>query len=302
MAKLKLQDDPMPTHLDLMRPTLEALKALGGSGSNEEIYDKLVEREGFSEEMQNIMLPSGTRAKLWDRAAWARSYLKLVGALIQEGRGTWSIPPGEEMTDEQITQRVKQMLRRGYEERKKKKREDKPSIDLIAKGREPEDANLPEEADDMTAEWQENLLELLSTIKPDAFERLCQRMLRESGFIKVQVTGKTGDGGIDGIGVLKINLLSFTVFFQCKRYKGSVGAGAIRDFRGAMMGRADKGLIITTGSFTTDARREATRDGATAIELVDGEELARLLKQHKLGVITEMVEQVTLLPEFFQQL
>ncbi|MFN8972825.1 MAG: winged helix-turn-helix domain-containing protein, partial [Alphaproteobacteria bacterium] len=89
MAKLKLQDDPMPTHLDLMRPTLEAIKALGGSGSNEEIYDKLVEREGFSEEMQNIMLPSGTRAKLWDRAAWARSYLKLVGALIQEGRGTW---------------------------------------------------------------------------------------------------------------------------------------------------------------------------------------------------------------------
>jgi restriction system protein len=154
----------------------------------------------------------------------------------------------------------------------------------------------------MTAEWQENLLELLSSIKPDAFERLCQRVLRESGFIKVQVTGKTGDGGIDGIGVLKINLLSFTVFFQCKRYKGSVGAGAIRDFRGAMMGRADKGLIITTGSFTTDARREATRDGATAIELVDGEELARLLKQHKLGVITEMVEQVTLLPEFFQQL
>lgn len=204
------------------------------------------------------------------------------------------------MTDEQITQRVKQMLRRGYEERKKKKREDKSQLDLNVKGRKPEDANLPEEADDMTAEWQENLLELLSSIKPDAFERLCQRMLRESGFIKVQVTGKTGDGGIDGIGVLKINLLSFTVFFQCKRYKGSVGAGAIRDFRGAMMGRADKGLVITTGSFTTDARREATRDGATAIELVDGEELANLLKRHKLGVITEMVEQVTLLPEFFQ--
>ncbi|MFO0069054.1 MAG: restriction endonuclease, partial [Alphaproteobacteria bacterium] len=193
-----------------------------------------------------------------------------------------------------------QMLRRGYEERKKKKREDKPSIDLIAKVREPEDANLPEEADDMTAEWQEDLLELLSTIKPDAFERLCQRMLREAGFIKVVVTGKSGDGGIDGIGVLKINLLSFTVFFQCKRYKGSVGAGAIRDFRGAMMGRADKGLVMTTGSFTPDARREATRDGATAIELVDGEELASLLKRHKLGVTTEMVEQVTLHPEFFQ--
>jgi restriction system protein len=300
MAKLKLQDDPMPTHLDLMRPTLEALKALGGSGSNEEIYDKLVEREGFSEEMQNIMLPSGTRAKLWDRAAWARSYLKLVGALIQEGRGTWSIPPGEEMTDEQIAQRVKQMLRKGYEERKKNKQEDKPQVGLRASKQEITDGGLTEDAEDTASQWQENLLEVLSTIKPDAFERLCQLMLRESGFIKVQVTGKTGDGGIDGIGVLKINLLSFTVFFQCKRYKGSVGAGAIRDFRGAMMGRADKGLVITTGSFTTDARKEATRDGATAIELVDGEELANLLKRHKLGVITEMVEQVTLIPEFFQ--
>jgi restriction system protein len=302
MAELKFRDDPMPTHLDLMRPTLEALKALGGSGSNEEIYDKLVEREGFSEEIQNIMLPNGSRAKLWDRAAWARSYLKLVGALIQEGRGTWSIPPGEGMTDEQIKQGIKQMLRKGYEDRKKKKQEDKPQAGSRALKQETTDSGLPEDAEDLATQWQENLLELLGTIKPDGFERLCQRLLRESGFIKVVVTGKSGDGGIDGIGVLKINLLSFTVFFQCKRYKGSVGAGAIRDFRGAMMGRADKGLVMTTGSFTPDARREATRDGATAIELVDGEELASLLKRHKLGVTTEMVEQVTLHPEFFQQI
>jgi restriction system protein len=140
--------------------------------------------------------------------------------------------------------------------------------------------------------WQDRLLECLLKMKPSAFERLCQRILRESGFIKVEVTGRSGDGGIDGIGVLRLNLLSFHVFFQCKRWKGSVGASVIRDFRGAMVGRADKGLVMTTGTFSTDARREATRDGAPAIDLVDGETLCELLKGLKIGVSIRKVEHV----------
>jgi restriction system protein len=129
-------------------------------------------------------------------------------------------------------------------------------------------------------------------MKPPAFERLCQKILERSGFIKVDVTGRSGDGGIDGIGVLRLNLLSFHVFFQCKRWKGSVGASVIRDFRGAMVGRADKGLVMTTGTFTTDARREATRDGAPAIDLVDGETLCELLKSLNIGVSIRKVEHV----------
>jgi hypothetical protein len=140
--------------------------------------------------------------------------------------------------------------------------------------------------------WQDLLLDCLLKMNPGAFERLCQKILRESGFIKVDVTGRSGDGGIDGIGVLRINLLSFHVFFQCKRWKGSVGASAIRDFRGAMVGRADKGLVLTTGTFTADARKEATRDGAPAIDLVDGEALCDLLKGLGIGVSTQKVEHV----------
>jgi restriction system protein len=136
-------------------------------------------------------------------------------------------------------------------------------------------------------------------MKPAAFERLCQRILKDSGFIKVEVTGRSGDGGIDGIGVLRLNLLSFHVFFQCKRWKGSVGASAIRDFRGAMVGRADKGLVMTTGSFTTDARREATRDGAPAIDLVDGEAVCELLKKLQIGVSIRKVEHVMVQQEAF---
>jgi restriction system protein len=142
--------------------------------------------------------------------------------------------------------------------------------------------------------WSERLLARLLQLDPAAFERLCQRLLREAGFTKVEVTGKSGDGGIDGTGVLRMNLLSFQVIFQCKRWQGSVGSSTVRDFRGAMVGRADKGLIITTGTFTAEARKEATRDGAPAIDLVDGEALCELLREHRIGVRVEMVPQVTL--------
>ena len=113
-----------------------------------------------------------------------------------------------------------------------------------------------------TGDWKEQLIEELLATSPDRFERLARRLLREAGFISATVTGKSGDGGIDGIGVYRLSGVSFPVFFRCKRYKGSVGAGAVRDFRGAMSGRGDKGLLITTGSFTADAKQEATRDGA----------------------------------------
>jgi restriction system protein len=147
--------------------------------------------------------------------------------------------------------------------------------------------------------WQDQLLECLLKMKPPAFERLCQKILKDSGFIKVDVTGRNGDGGIDGIGVLRLNLLSFHVFFQCKRWKGSVGASVIRDFRGAMVGRADKGLVMTTGTFSTDARKEATRDGAPAIDLVDGETLCELLKSLKIGVSIRKVEHVLVEQDVF---
>ena len=145
-------------------------------------------------------------------------------------------------------------------------------------------------------------MKVLQQIPPDSFERLCQRILRESGFIKVEVTGRKGDGGIDGIGVLKIALLSFQVFFQCKRYTGSVGPSEIRDFRGAMVGRTDKGLFLTTGTFTSSAKQEATRDGAPVLDLIDGEQLCQILKDLNLGVETKMIEVVEIDQNWFNHL
>jgi restriction system protein len=151
--------------------------------------------------------------------------------------------------------------------------------------------------------WHQKLHKLLLSLDPSAFERLAQRLLRESGFVQVQVTGKSGDGGIDGVGIARINgFLSFHVLFQCKRYQGSVSSSHIRDFRGAMQGRTDKGLFITTGTFTRDAIKEATRDGAPPIDLIDGEQLVQRLKELGLGVKIEMVESVEVDTNWFAKI
>ncbi len=212
-------------------------------------------------------------------------FLGKAGALENPSRGVWAITEkGKSLTKEAV-KHIPAEVRKQYKLEKDKK----------PKGLEEEDDLQPESKD-----WQDELLAVLTTqMKADAFERLAQRIMRESGFVKVEVTGRTGDGGIDGVGVLRLALLSFQVYFQCKKYKGSVSASAIRDFRGAMVGRTDKGLFITTGTFTAEAKKEATRDGAPAIDLIDGDLLCDLLKNLKLGVATKMVEEVSIDPEWF---
>lgn len=160
---------------------------------------------------------------------------------------------------------------------------------------------LKEDTEDQPELFSEvDLLGKLRSISPEGFEKICQRLLRESGFQEVKVTGKSSDGGIDGYGILEINpFVSFNVLFQSKRYKGAVSASQVRDFRGAMQGRADKGIIITTGSFTSEAKKEARRDGAPPIELVDGEKMVKMFEKLQLGVIPKTVYEVD--EEFFKE-
>ena len=181
------------------------------------------------------------------------------------------------------------------------------SVRQAMKAQTSEAADL-EEIDELEGElaeqnWKDELKQTLLQLEPAQFERLAQRLLREAGFIQVQVTGKTGDGGIDGKGIIKIaGLISFHAMFQCKRYQGSVTASHIRDFRGALQGRADKGLFITTGKFTRSAEAEAQRDGAPPIDLIDGDDLAEKLKEFGLGVKTEQIEKVIVNHEWFAKM
>ena len=272
-----------PTFDALMWPAVVAMKELGGSATHEELLEKVIELEHVPEAIQNVM-HTERQTKISYNLAWAKTYLGKAGVLENPSHGVWAITEkGMSLTEADVKQ-IPAEVRKQYRLEK----------DSKLKGSEEED--LQPEAKD----WKDQLLTILTDqIRPDAFERLAQRILRESGFVKVEVTGRSGDGGIDGVGVLRLALLSFQVYFQCKKYKGSVSSGAIRDFRGAMVGRTDKGLFITTGTFTADAKKEATRDGAPAIDLIDGDFLCDLLKSLKLGVATRMVEEISIDPEWF---
>jgi restriction system protein len=278
----------IPTFDDLMNPLWRALRLLGGSGSIEEIYDKVVELEKLPEDVlaQPHDPEKSTQTEVAYRLAWARTYLKKFGLLENSSRGVWAITASanelEKINPQEVVKTVRALA--------------KKSGESVETGKAVTQEVAAEE------EWKEKLHRLLTkNLSPAAFERLVQRLLRESGFSQVEVTGRTGDGGIDGRGIARIHgLMSFHVLFQCKRYQGSVGAPEIRDFRGAMVGRSDKGLFITTGSFTPAAIKEATRDGAPAIDLVDGNDLADKLKEFNLGVKTATVEVVTIEDAWFE--
>lgn len=273
----------IPSYDTFMWPIIERMKAHGRSMTNAEMDDDVAQFMGLTDVQRAIEHGATGRSEVEYRMAWARTYLKKIGALTNSGRAVWTLTPqGAAMTKDEVDAGPREVRGQYAEKRASRPKPATPSTsDLVA-------AEF-EEAEG----WKEKLLSQLLQLEPAAFERVCQRLLRESDFAKVEVTGRSGDGGIDGTGVLRVNLLSFHVLFQCKRYSGSVGAPAVRDFRGAMVGRTDKGLIITTGTFTADARREATRDGAPAIDLVDGDALCDLLKDRGLGVTVRMVEEVT---------
>lgn len=285
----------IPRYNELLWPALCAVRELGHSARLDEIDERVIEREGFSEEQLAVLHNDGPRSELEYRLAWARTYLKGMGTLANVSRGVWETTPlGRELSEDEV-----EPLWREYKAARRAERTRKSRTEDVGN----EDA----EADEETADadnWKEMLLEHMLAMSPAGFERLAQRLLRAAGFINTTVTGRSGDGGIDGVGVYRLSLVSFPVFFQCKRYKGAVGPDKVRDFRGAMAGRGDKGLLITTGTFTREARNEATRDGAPPIDLIDGEQLCELLKQHQLGVRTEerRVEDVHVVASFFDEL
>jgi len=285
----------VPDHSQLQWPTIEAVRALGGSGSIDEIVEKVFEQQDFTDQQQRVLHGDGPQTELAYRLAWARSYLKAMGLLINSRRGVWSLTEdGRSVTREETSRLYADVVVRLREEQRAKRQARQVNESALG-----EDQPADDEPD-----WREHLLEVLMTIPPDVFERLSRRLLREAGFISAVVTGRSGDGGIDGLGIYRMSLVSFPVFFQSKRYRGSVGPSAVRDFRGAMTGRGDKGLLITTGTFTGDAKAEATRDGAPPVDLIDGQRLCDLLKEYELGVGTEtrVVEDVSVEKDFFKEL
>jgi restriction system protein len=278
---------------ELFNPTLTALHKLGGSGSVEEMEEKIAADLQLTDEQLNE-IHRGNTSKFTYRLAWARNYLKRYGLLGNSSRGVWALTEAGLKTKTVDKEVVKRKVVTEDRQERLNKEKTKP----VENNDEPDDN---EEIQKFS--WQEQIIEELQNISPSSFERLCQRLLRELGFQNVEVTGQANDGGIDGKGMLKLGgVLSFHVIFQAKRYKGSVSPSIVRDFRGAMVGRADKGLIITTGTFTREAKREAQRDGAPPIDLMDGNDLAEKLKELRLGVDIELVEKISIKKDWFKTL
>lgn len=269
---------------------LEALKELGGSGRPSEVRDFIAERLKLSDHQLEEVMGSGN-LRFDNQVAWARFYLVRADLIDSSTRGVWTLTAKGAEAVPMTPATALDLFRRVHAKFQQTPEVEAPALADIEESPAP---------DLSASSYRDEVLILLRSMPPGGFERFCQLLLRESGFEQVSVTGRSNDGGIDGIGVLHINpLVSFKVLFQCKRYLGTVGSSVIRDFRGAMMGRADKGIIITTGLFSMEAKRESVRDGVPPIELVDHEKLVEMMEQLPLGLVP--VASYAVDSEFFRQ-
>jgi len=270
-----------PQFLKYVNPVLATLNEMGGAGITSEVMDLVIERMGIPDAEVEQTISSG-QSRVRNRIQWAKMYLSKAGYIDSSTRGTWKLT--EKGFNAKLSEKdIQEMFKMVHSTFATKE------IKNASKDREGQEDEVSTEDEDHT----HVLLNIIHKLSPSGFERLCKRLLTECKFQNVQVTGRSGDDGIDGIGLLEMNdLVSFKVLFQCKRYKGSVGSPHVRDFRGAMQGRTDKGIIITTSYFTKDAKQEAIREGAPPIELVDGEKLVELFEKYNLGLKPKVVYDV----------
>lgn len=276
--------------LQWMGPVLDALRALGDTGTPKEVASRVAEAEGVPDSDLEVVTATGV-PRFYNQVCWARQYLLWEGLVDSARRGVWSLTEtGKKthLTPEQASEIVSKWVR--VHSARRKARDggvEAPTVEADAVEAHEDDG-------------EGDLLAVLRSMTPSGFERFCKYLLRVHGFVAVENTPKGKDGGIDGYGVLQINpFISFKVVFQCKRYSDKpVARAQVGDFRNALLGRADKGIMITTGVFSEDAKREATREGAPPIELVDGSDLVRLLEAEQIGVKPKTVYEVD--PAFFR--
>ncbi|MGC4032162.1 MAG: restriction endonuclease [Tepidisphaeraceae bacterium] len=285
----KRRKDSDKSFVDFISPIIAALRALGGSARPSEVKTWIMDHVELDEAFLAITNKSG-ETRFSNRVDWARFYLVRAGWLDSSKRGVWSLT--EKGRSIEVTADAAEQIVRSVRATAADDPTPTPEMQIVR--------DVEEDAPADVGTYRGQTLRLLLDLPPDGFERFCQRILRESGFEEVEVTGKSHDGGIDGRGILKLNaFVSFSVEFQCKRWKSAVGSAEIRNFRGSLDGSTDKGIIITTSAFTREAEKEASSPGKQPIELVDGESLVDLLEELKLGLTPVQTFEVD--DEFFNE-
>jgi len=279
-----------PEFLKYVNPVLKTLQANGGAGNSSNVIEQIIEQLGITDEELEEVLSNG-QSRIRNQIQWARFYLFKAGLIDNAQRGIWRLT--NEGLEKNLSDEDVYSLFKGVQESVKKSPTDAPiKVDKKSEAKFEETATEDEE-------HTIGLLNIIQNLPAAGFEKLCKRLLTEIGINDITITGGSGDQGIDGKGLVKLNdVVSLNIVFQCKRYKETVSPHHVRDFRGAMQGRGEKGLIITTGRFTKEAKNEANRDGVTPIELIDGNRLVELFEKHHLGLKPVIVYEID--HEFFK--
>lgn len=285
-----------PRYPELINPVFKALQDNGGSGTVSEIHDKVLEQLHLPQKAVEELHKNSNQTELEYQLAWARTYLRKYGAIESSARGVWSIAQGYAEIADIDPREVERTVRGNSGEGSESAGSSNPE--------EPGAENATESGTGNNVfNWKERLSEVLKNMNPYAFERLSQRLLRECGFTDVKVTKRSGDGGIDGTGKLKINgIFSFSVAFQCKRFNGTVGAPQIRDFRGSLDSNIEKGVLITTGVFSQEARKEANAPGKKQIDLMDGDTFMDKLAEYQIGLKEIIIKDYDINIKFFEEI
>jgi len=282
----------LPLYPKLRQVTLQTMRKVQLPASRSEVYEHVANALNLTDEQRSIACANGTMPEYMDRVGWALSFLKQANAVDNVTRGSWSLTEeGTSIDFDEVERRVA-AVRAEYHRNRSGDGEESGTNGVEAESSEETESN-----------WVDELLDRLHAISPTGFERLAKELLLKAGFDEVEVTRASRDGGIDGVGTYRPSgLISFRTSFQCKRWKDApVRAPDVQAFQGAIQGQSDRGIFITTSYFTKDAESQASRPGALPVDLIPGSRLAELLKEHALGVRTEMVEQVTIDTSYFDQ-
>lgn len=286
-TKLKSENMKGPEFLKYIKPVLTTLQSNGGAGNSSDVIEQIIDKLGITETELEETTSSG-QSRIRNQIQWARFYLFKAGLIDNTQRGIWRLT--KEGLDKKLSHNddVYDLFKRGQDSVKKtsssKSQKTEPKFEDIATEDE---------------EHSIDLINIIQNLTPSGFEKLCKRLLTEIGINEIVITGGSGDKEIDGKGIVKLNdVVGLNIVFQCKRYKETVSPHHVRDFRGAMQGRGEKGLIITTGRFTKEAKSEANRDGVTPIELIDGDRLVELFEKYQLGLKPVTVFEID--QEFFK--
>ena len=284
----------VPTRYEMVGATLASLRKRGGLASNREIEDDIVAGMNLSEDAAAELHGKGPKTKVGHNAGWTRTWLRKIGAIEPAAgpktqQGVWALTAKGRDVEwaEDLAETEVRALKKAVRQDRRKARQQTGEGSVRTTQAEAEQAatqDLETPSGEVEDSWTADLMEILLQLRPDAFERLCQRVLHATGIEDVVVTGGSGDGGIDGTGLLKVGLVSFQVAFQAKRWKDRVGPATVREMQGSMTSDVDHGIVITTGHFTSSAIKQAKAPGTKQVELVDGERLCELLDEHGLGV------------------